>query len=240
MPLEHDTYVHTDSLTLQGQTVSSLLDDNGRWDVDLVTDVFDSRDANIILTIPLDSNVQDSWYWRQEKLGSYSVKSAYLFLQELNNSQQTMSNSGFWRKLWNLKIPPKVKSFLWRASTNCLPTKDLLRSKRVHVTHICPTCNEFPETTLHTLVLCSFANICWQRVLQQPVTSTFTSFQEWLQLVFEQQQLSEVHTTVMICWIIWKQRNELVWNQHSLEVAEVVESAYSILNQWTSVQDKNL
>ncbi|WOG96664.1 hypothetical protein DCAR_0416000 [Daucus carota subsp. sativus] len=114
-------------LTLQGQMVSSLMDDSGNWDINLILDVFDNRDANLILSIPLDTRVQDSWYWRQEKLGCYS------------STQQTQPNSGFWRKLWNPKIPPKVKNFLWRASTNCLPTKDLLRSKRVQVINLCPT-----------------------------------------------------------------------------------------------------
>ena len=37
--------------------------------------------------------------------------------------------------------------------------------------------------------------------------------------------------------MIWKNRNELIWNQRSLNISEVVESAYSVLNQWRSVQD---
>ncbi|KAL8115127.1 hypothetical protein AgCh_021812 [Apium graveolens] len=40
------------------------------------------------------------------------------------------NNPGFWRKLSNLKIPVKVKHFLWQAVTGCLPTKDALRVKK--------------------------------------------------------------------------------------------------------------
>lgn len=32
--------------------------------------------------------------------------------------------------------------------------------------------------------------------------------------------------------------NDLVWNQHGLDANEVVQSAFAVLNQWTSAQDK--
>lgn len=38
--------------------------------------------------------------------------------------------------------------------------------------------------------------------------------------------------------MLWKSINDLIWNQRSLEASEVVESAYSILNQWQNVQDR--
>lgn len=73
------------------------------WDVDLVLDIFDERDANIIISIPLNADVEDFWYWRREKMGNYSVKSAYLLMQEDKEGNSTDSNSGFWRSLWNFK-----------------------------------------------------------------------------------------------------------------------------------------
>lgn len=81
------------------------------WDVDLLHDLFTERYVNLILSIPLGDKVEDNWYWRQEKLGSYSVKSAYNMLQASKRINHGNDNSGFWRKWWNLKIPPKVKSF---------------------------------------------------------------------------------------------------------------------------------
>lgn len=90
------------------------------WDNELIADIFD---ANLILVIPLRSGLEDSWYWKGEKMGHYSVKSAYGMLQSEKNSNNTSDNSGFWRKLWNLKVPAKVKNLLWRAATGCLPTK---------------------------------------------------------------------------------------------------------------------
>lgn len=105
-------------------------------------------------------------------------------LQAAQRVGQGNDNSGFWRKLWNLKIPPKVKNFLWRAVNNCLPTKDLLRVKQVQVNIVCPTFNEAPESILHALVLCPFAEHCWNATALPAITGEFSSFGDWLHLVF--------------------------------------------------------
>lgn len=97
LPVENDLYIHTNSEAIHGQKVSSLISmESNSWDIDLVEDIFDSRDANIILSIPIDKEVNDSWYWRREKFGNYSVKSAYLLLEEENTDSSTAVNSGFW------------------------------------------------------------------------------------------------------------------------------------------------
>lgn len=137
--------------------------------------MFNDRDANLILSIPLGDEIEDNWYWRHEKMGTYSVKSAYAVLQNAKRGIQE-DNSGFWRKLWNLKIPPKVKNFLWRAVNNCLPTKDMLRAKQVRVNNVCPVCNSAAESILHTLVLCPFAESCWQSVALPFISGDFQTF----------------------------------------------------------------
>ncbi|XP_060959369.1 uncharacterized protein LOC115700225 [Cannabis sativa] len=73
-------------------------------------------------------------------------------------------NSVFWNTLWKLCAPPKVKDLLWRAATNCLPTKSRLRSIYVPIDTICTVCKVTDETIYHFLVDCSFAKACWQQL----------------------------------------------------------------------------
>lgn len=61
LPLEQEAYVQTDNPSLQNQMVASLRDEHGSWDLNLIMDVFDSRDANVILSIPLNYETQDTW-----------------------------------------------------------------------------------------------------------------------------------------------------------------------------------
>lgn len=214
LPDVNDPYVHSTSEAIMNEKVSSLMVmGESNWDVDLIHDLFDDRDAALILSIPLNNSTADNWYWKGEKLGIYSVKSAYLILQETSSIGQDDENSGFWRKLWNLKIPPKIKIFLWRSVNNCLPTKDLLRVKQVPVNDICPVYNVGQETILHSLVMCSFAENCWSKAALPVITGNFYSFAEWLELVFSQSSMDTSVISAMLCWMIWKNRNDLVWNQ---------------------------
>lgn len=84
------------------------LNDTRRWDIDWISDILSERDTNLILFISLNNDIEDNWYWKHEKLGIYSVKSAYFKLRETRRSNQN-DNAGYWRKLLNLKIPLKVK-----------------------------------------------------------------------------------------------------------------------------------
>lgn len=88
--------------------------------------MFNDRDKNLILDVHLSlSNSHDLWCWIFERDGSYSVKSAYNFL----NNSQAEGNHGqhsLLKLIGSLKVPLKVKHMLWRASFNILPTCDNL------------------------------------------------------------------------------------------------------------------
>lgn len=124
--------------------------------------------------------------------------------------------------MWNLKIPPKIKNLMWRAATGCLPTKVQLRSKHVNVCHLCPMCNSEPETICHALLYCSFSKECRTRIGVTILNDTHSSFLEWLSGSFDNWEVEQRQLGAMLCWALWKYRNELVWNQRSSEVVEVV------------------
>uniref|UniRef100_A0A803PDA2 RNase H type-1 domain-containing protein n=1 Tax=Cannabis sativa TaxID=3483 RepID=A0A803PDA2_CANSA len=94
-----------------GQFLSSAIDslfsiEDRRWDAEIVYDLFNHQDATLIL-----ADV-DFWSWSGDRSGTFSVKSAYTLLQNGKSKRAGADNSGFWHKLWHLKIPPKVKNFL--------------------------------------------------------------------------------------------------------------------------------
>lgn len=172
-------------------------------------------------------------------MGFYSVKSAYAKLRDQKEALNARDSPGFWRKLWNLKIPLKVKHFMWRANSGTLPTKDILISRRVNVCSLCPVCNTNMETTAHVLVNCDFAKLCWETVNLRKQFYTVSSFTEWFSGMVQDYNMEEMKIISMICWSLWKNRNNIVWNQKSSEVTEVVNSAILVLNQWQSAQDRS-
>ncbi|XP_074363041.1 uncharacterized protein LOC141703396 [Apium graveolens] len=149
---------------IKGQPVSSLMiTDQKEWDVELLNDIFEDRDVNLILSIPIGRVEFDSWYWNKEKLGTYTVKSAYAVLQGLE----------------------------------CV-----MSSKKQ---------------------LCTF----WYHAHLQVYAGLL------------QYKREEVERIVMIMWSLWKNRNNIVWNQKSMEASEVISSANICLNQWKNAQDKS-
>lgn len=191
----------TTNPALANQMVSSLMEtDNLVWDCGLVRDMFNNRDAELILSIPLNaSRQQDVWFWSFEKTGQFTVKSTYRHMQEIKEDGHT-NGSGFWKKIWKLRIPPKVKDLLWRATTNCLPTKVQLRTKHVNIDARCPSCQIERETISHCLVECSFAKACWDRT-GIGVTNA-GSFAGWLDDMLDGAGDENRKEIAMTCWAI--------------------------------------
>ena len=117
-------------------TVQSLMNvDSKSWDEDILRKLFSIDVVRTILSIPLSSRrVGNQWVWKYERKGSYSVKSGYRVLTANNvNGLIRGVHENVWKYLWALTAPPKVKNFLWRACTDCIPTRSALMSKHVEV-----------------------------------------------------------------------------------------------------------
>ncbi|XP_060969566.1 uncharacterized protein LOC133036823 [Cannabis sativa] len=95
-----------------------------------------------------------------ESNGTFSVKSAYLLLQKSKKQHTSTDNSGFWRSLWQLKIPLKVKNFMWRVVSSALPTCLQLVTKHVDISSNCPICKSHPESVSRAIISCSLAQSC--------------------------------------------------------------------------------
>ena len=135
------------------------------WDVELILEMFNAEDANKILLIPLSNqNHADSIIWHMDRKGLYTVKTGYraLTVSEYDNSGLLSLES--WRYAWSLEIPSKVKSFVWRILSSCLPTREALFLKGLDVPNQCVFCGEYGEHSLHIFLNCQFAKDCFQCV----------------------------------------------------------------------------
>ena len=63
--------------------------------------------------------------------------------------------------LWKLKIPSKVKIFIWRALHGILPLKCILVNRHIGTSGECPICRSGPEDIRHLLFQCPVALDLW-------------------------------------------------------------------------------
>jgi hypothetical protein len=122
--------------------VHDLIEEGGReWRRSAILEYFNERDAQNILNIPLFGEMkEDVPSWKFSRTGEYSVKSAYFYTMENLVDNRELRVDGEWRRIWELKIPQKMKVFLWRVARGCLPTRERLQQKGVNCTNNCEHC----------------------------------------------------------------------------------------------------
>ncbi|KAL0352330.1 UNVERIFIED_CONTAM: hypothetical protein Scaly_1621700 [Sesamum calycinum] len=134
--------------------------------VSLTEEMFWLVDSDIILSIPLSRiGAPDMFIWHYSYSDIFSVQSAYHLACSLENrlcssSSQVLEQS-WWRRVWQAKIPNKVKVFVWRACLNALPTGDNLARHIPNTSAKCPFCGCSKEDRIHVFVLCPFARQVW-------------------------------------------------------------------------------
>ncbi|KAF5460460.1 hypothetical protein F2P56_020324 [Juglans regia] len=122
------------------------------WKKDLVKEMFGEAEADTINKIPINS----------------TVKSAYHLQKELNAVRYGQSSSAVnkkieWINCWNFQIPNAVKTFLWRACLESLPTRFNLAKKQICESSKCPICLSEIETVIHILRNCPSAMDVWSQ-----------------------------------------------------------------------------
>uniref|UniRef100_A0A803NIX7 Reverse transcriptase zinc-binding domain-containing protein n=1 Tax=Cannabis sativa TaxID=3483 RepID=A0A803NIX7_CANSA len=91
---------------------------NGEWDVEYIRRIFCEDDANLILGIQFGSLEREEYViWHFSKNGEYNVRSGYTTAMKeriTEENSNTKSSERWWKHLWNLRVLPKVKQFLWK------------------------------------------------------------------------------------------------------------------------------
>ncbi|XP_019186481.1 PREDICTED: uncharacterized protein LOC109181184 [Ipomoea nil] len=99
---------------LREARVAGLIDSQTHtWDPHILSDLFIPEDVERINMIPVSPEYEDSWYWMSDPKGTYTVKNAYRHI--VGDYENNPANFDKWIAMWKIKVPPKWKTFLWRA-----------------------------------------------------------------------------------------------------------------------------
>uniref|UniRef100_A0A803NGM9 CCHC-type domain-containing protein n=1 Tax=Cannabis sativa TaxID=3483 RepID=A0A803NGM9_CANSA len=146
--------------------VADLKNGDGSWDENFVRSVFNMEDAELILSMPSTGwDIEDKIMWHYSKNGEYTVKSGYKMATSLASEQYQSDDQmcvDWWKALWRLKIPPKIKHFVWKLVYNWIPTNANLAKRGVDVDNICVRCSgHVVETAAHALWECKRSKEIW-------------------------------------------------------------------------------
>ncbi|KAL0283938.1 UNVERIFIED_CONTAM: hypothetical protein Sangu_2475900 [Sesamum angustifolium] len=109
--------------------VAAMIDpETKEWDRQIIENIFNPEDQELILKIPLGrESLPDTRCWHFTQNGLFTVRSAYFLAVKSLNSQSSSTRSNDplnarWKTIWNVKLPPKVRLFVWKLASDALPT----------------------------------------------------------------------------------------------------------------------
>ena len=147
LPLKHPTCVQSPMLEGWEKTTVdvSINEDSRTWNEHLLDGLFVPEKTKLIKKIPLSRHsINDKLFWPWTQSGKYSCKSRYQFLkmEEEEEGPEVAQNGDkeFWRSIWDLRVPNKIKNFLWHACRDAIPTKDNLKQRHVTENSVCERC----------------------------------------------------------------------------------------------------
>ncbi|XP_042958064.1 uncharacterized protein LOC122293585 [Carya illinoinensis] len=174
----------------------------------------------------------------------FSVKSAYHLQVSIHDSKSGQgsrpSNHGvLWKLLWKLKVPNKVKMFLWRVAKDILPTRANLYRRKIIESPLCPICHSFPKTTAHVLWSCRAAQDVWSHSSKR-LRKCRTEEQPFHELLTDHLSLlpAEEHVElVLTATELWHRRKKFIFESSftsPLQISKIVSTRKSELEELNS------
>jgi hypothetical protein len=189
------------------------------------------------------TNVDDSWEWIPAINEEFSVKSLYVYLDA---TQSTLVQFGdcekfAFRYIWKSGVPSKVVALAWQLLLNRIPTKDNLCYRGVIGPDEigCSMCAEEVETSNHLFLHCGFAANVWysiNRWLGVMVILPLNLALSYVMLVgsgtIKKRKKGYSLVWLAYIWVMWRMRNDFIFNNKAATVDEIVDSIQRISRQW--------
>ncbi|XP_039689993.1 uncharacterized protein [Medicago truncatula] len=132
----------------------------------------------------------DSWWWKLEDEGKFTVSSSYEFLVGLVSPHEFLleTKEMVFGSVWKSLVPSKVVAFYWQLLLDRIPTKDNLLRRRIlppEASVRCVFCDQVGETAGHLFLHCNmifkvWAMVCgWLEINFITPQSLFQHFECW-------------------------------------------------------------
>jgi hypothetical protein len=181
------------------------------------------------------SSIGDKWIWSEDSGGVFSVKTCYdLLTRRVTHGSLFSEDQKFvFRGVWKSVAPLKVIAFSWQMLLDRIPTRSNLLRRGVRLNGEeagCILCGAISENSVHLLLHCPVASAVWYKLCRwlrfyfanpPNLFISFASFLGFTCLKKRKKGLALIwHAAV---WVLWKVRNDRIFNNKLISVEEVVE-----------------
>lgn len=212
-----------------------------RWDGTILNSLFNPHLCSLICSTPISwTGCADKLIWSHSSSGVYSVNSGYLLASCLTKDHGgSLPSSSYnlpptiWKLIWRLKVPPRVKHFLWRALRNALATKENLFSRKCARNPLCDYCGTEVESIEHIFFRCEWTNEVWGNcgIIFPDRIRSIVSLKQWilsLHSAFGSSFFEKLGIIAQLCWAIWKQRNDRIFSNTHPDPIRLIRQALRV------------
>jgi hypothetical protein len=156
---------------------------------------------------------KDRFRWVAQQDGKFTVRSMYRVLAIPLAIPNGIPHNHI---IWKLKLPLKVKVFIWYLIKGIALTKDNLAKRRWKGSLKCSFCN-MDEFTQRLFFYCPYARLVW-RVIQvsfniTPPLNIHHMFTGWMQGVEKKLRYKILVGSCTLCWALWLSQNDVVFDK---------------------------
>ncbi|KAK1311507.1 putative ribonuclease H protein [Acorus calamus] len=187
----------------------------------------------------ISDETADEVTWEAVPSLGYKVEGGYAWWSRDKPVDQEMAACT--PRIWKIKMPSKIKIFLWLALQNRLLTKMYRAKWRPTDPMNCELCQAKPETTEHLLLRCPWATRLWRELgratgarldfqalaelrvgISTSTGSTALALPAQLQLLLLPAGL----------WALWRTRNWILFRGHRLYFENIWDTTLHLLQEW--------
>lgn len=144
--------------------------------------------------------------------------------------------------LWKNPAPSKVLAFAWKVLLNRIPTKLNLELRNVLApkeSTLCPMCNRAEESSTHLFLHCHLMDKVWSKVMWWLDNffvippNLFVHWECWSGTVSNKHLVKGLRLIwLTTLWVLWKTRNDKIFNGVNREVDEMVDDIKVLSWRW--------
>jgi ribonuclease HI len=188
--------------------------DDGTWDYEELQQILpEYLIMKLVACMPPQAdNGPDVPLWPGERMGNFSVATAYQYL----TGMQLREHEKKWHAIWRLETIERIRVFMWQVLHDRIQTK--WRTAKWNLTDpYCNYCGQMEETTMHVLRDCPLAVEVWQHLLDEDHRGRFFIGQltQWVDLNLSTdmggtKDLAWDAVWATTCYWLWRWRNQRV------------------------------
>ncbi|KAK8277284.1 hypothetical protein V6Z12_D10G255900 [Gossypium hirsutum] len=204
--------------------VCDVINAEGEWNSTWLLTVLPREVVNRIQTCnpPLRELGADHLSWKWVAAEKFSMRESYKHLCCPISSSQLGDDE----VIWKMKIPQRVRTFLWMLVWNKIFPNEERAQK----------CGKSIESAIHAVRDCDFAQLVWKSLLPRNAWNVFFNFHigEWIHWNI----MNKGCLTLMLTWFIWKNCNAFIFKNASSNIMNLLhrlllgQSLVGIVPRW--------